>query len=589
MAHPSCSPTSTTRCSFALFAQVRRSGANLFERTDLTQFSDLGLAEPILHAVSGEGYSTATPIQGQVIPAMLAGHDVLGIAQTGTGKTAAFVLPLLHALALEKAELKQGELTDKRVHKAFVPRKPKTAKALILVPTRELAQQISVAVKTYGRNLKPVVGVIVGGASASVQAKAMADGVDILVATPGRLEDHMRSGAVRLHSTDLVVLDEADQMLDMGFIPAMRRILGAVASPRQTVLLSATMPKPLAALAKDFQDNPEKISVAPQSKPIDRIAQSVLHIPAAQKRDKLLDLLAPLEVERAIVFTRTKHGADKVAKFLASYGLKNAVIHGNRSQGQREKALQAFKRGDVKALIATDVAARGIDIDGVSHVVNFELPNVPEAYVHRIGRTARAGNSGVAISLVDPAERKLLRDIERLIKQSVPVHGDVEAVERVKVQVATQPQAEKGSKKKDRHRDRVNAKDKGKRRVPTDENRRDKQAAKPSMKKGGKREDFGFDPLNPIEVAAQGKKPSRQERKAKGGRAGDGSTGAVKWFNNRKGYGFLAQDNGGPDVFVHISAVEKAGLKAVNEGQTFHYDLAEEKRGKLTAVNLRAA
>lgn len=579
------------RCSKALFAQVRRSGANLFERTDLTQFSDLGLAEPILHAVSGEGYTTATPIQGQVIPSMLDGRDVLGIAQTGTGKTAAFVLPLLHALALEKAALQGGDLNDKRVHKTFVPRKSKTAKALILVPTRELAQQISVAVKTYGRNLKPVVAVIVGGASASVQAKAMAQGVDILVATPGRLEDHMRTGAVRLSDTDLVVLDEADQMLDMGFIPAMRRILGAVASPRQTVLLSATMPKPLAALAKDFQENPEKISVAPQSKPIDRIAQSVLHIPAAQKRDKLLDLLAPLDVERAIVFTRTKHGADKVAKFLSSYGLKNAVIHGNRSQGQREKALQAFKRGDVKALIATDVAARGIDIDGVSHVVNFELPNVPEAYVHRIGRTARAGASGIAISLVDPAERKLLRDIERLIKQSVPVHGDVDEVERVKVQVSTQPQAENGGKKKDRHRDRVNPKDKGKRRAPTDENRRDRQAAKPSMKKGGKRETFGFDPLNPTEVAAQGKKPSRQDRKSEGpaGRAGDGSSGAVKWFNNRKGYGFLAQDNGGPDVFVHISAVEKAGLKAVNEGQAFHYELAEEKRGKLTAVNLRAA
>lgn len=580
------------RCSKALFAQVRRSGANFFERTDLTQFSDLGLAEPILHAVSGEGYTTATPIQGQVIPSMLSGRDVLGIAQTGTGKTAAFVLPLLHALALEKAALKQGELDDKRVHKTFVPRQPKTAKALILVPTRELAQQISVAVKTYGRNLKPVVAVIVGGASASVQSKAMAQGVDILVATPGRLEDHMRTGAVRLSNTDLVVLDEADQMLDMGFIPAMRRILGAVASPRQTLLLSATMPKPLAALAKDFQDNPDKISVSPQSKPIDRIAQSVLHIPAAQKRDKLLDLLAPLEVERAIVFTRTKHGADKVAKFLSSYGLKNAVIHGNRSQGQREKALQAFKRGDVKALIATDVAARGIDIDGVSHVVNFELPNVPEAYVHRIGRTARAGASGIAISLVDPAERKLLRDIERLIKQSVPVHGDVDAVERVKVEVSTQPKAEK----KDRHRnreslDRANPKDKGKRRVASDESRRDRQATKPSMKKGGKRETFGFDPLNPSEVAAQGKKPSRQERKATGtgGRAGDGSSGTVKWFNNRKGYGFLAQDSGGPDVFVHISAVEKAGLKAVNEGQTFHYELAEEKRGKLTAVNLRAA
>jgi ATP-dependent RNA helicase RhlE len=554
----------------------------------LTHFSDLGLAEPILHAVSREGYETATPIQAQVIPSIISGRDVLGIAQTGTGKTAAFVLPILNALAQEKGD----------DHKAFVPRAPKSAKALILVPTRELAQQIAIAVKTYGRHLKPNVAVVVGGASIGVQAKAMAQGVDILVSTPGRLEDHMRTGAIKLSQTEQVVLDEADQMLDMGFIPAMRRILGAVASPRQTVLLSATMPKPLAALAKDFLENPEHISVAPQSKPIDRIAQSIIRVPAAQKREMLLDLLAPREVERAIVFTRTKHGADKVAKYLKSYGLTNAVIHGNRTQGQREKALQAFKKGTVKALIATDVAARGIDIDGVSHVVNFELPNVPEAYVHRIGRTARAGATGIAISMVDPAERKLLRDIEKLIKQSIPEHGDVTAAERVKVDVATQPteeyvdpRAEKAPRKKDRHRDRANPKDKGKRRSPTDASRRtpyDKVREKPS----------GFDPLDPNQVVAEGRKLSRTERKAKSGKgnfakggaaAGDLTSGEVKWFNTRKGYGFLAQDNGGPDVFVHITALEKAGVKSVQEGQKYRYSLAEEKRGKLTAVDLQAA
>ena len=554
----------------------------------MTHFSELGLAEPILHAVEREGYTTATPIQAQAIPPILEGRDLLGIAQTGTGKTAAFVLPMLHSLALEKGDN----------HKAFVARQPKTAKVLILVPTRELASQIAIAVKTYGRNLKPVVAVIVGGASANVQAKSMAQGVDILVATPGRLEDHMRGGAVRLTATQQVVLDEADQMLDMGFIPAMRRILGSVGSQRQTVLFSATMPKPLAMLASDFLDNPEKISVSPQSKPIDRIAQSILPTPAGEKRERLLDLLAPREVERAIVFTRTKHGADKVAKYLNSYGLKNAVIHGNRSQGQRDKALQAFKRGDVKALIATDVAARGIDIDAVSHVINFELPNVPEAYVHRIGRTARAGNSGIAISLVDPAERKLQRDIERLIKQTIPMHGDVEPAERVKVEVDTQPRSEARapSGKKDRHRDRAdsasNPKNKGKRRAPTDESRLGARSQRPAMERRGERETFGFDPLDPAAVAQQGRKPSRAERGPKtgnAGRAGDAMSGAVKWFNSRKGYGFLAQDNGGPDVFVHISALEKAGLKAVDEGQTFHYELAEEKRGKLTAVNLRAA
>ena len=560
---------------------------NPLKDTILTQFTDLGLAEPILHAVSGEGYTTPTPIQAQVVPTMCAGRDVLGIAQTGTGKTASFVLPILHALALEKG----------RNHKAPVRRAPKSTHALILVPTRELAQQIAIAIKTYGRHLRPNVAVIVGGASISMQARSMKDGVDVLVATPGRLEDHMRSGAVRLGATRTVVLDEADQMLDMGFIPAMRRILGAVSGEHQTVLLSATMPEPLAALAKDFLNQPEHISVAPQSKPIDRIEQSVLHIPQGEKREKLLDLLAPREVERAIVFTRTKHGADKVAKYLKSYGLKNAVIHGNRSQGQREKALQAFKRGDVKALIATDVAARGIDIDAVSHVINYELPNVPEAYVHRIGRTARAGASGVAIALVDPAERKLLRDIERLIKQSIPAHGDVEAVERVKVEpVDAKPRADKATK--------ANRKDKGKRRTPTNESRRDgleprvdassdqrlANGGRPGKsikpKKKGKREDFGFDPLNPAEVAAEADK---MRRKAKPARAGDASLGEVKWFNNRKGYGFISQESGGPDVFVHISAIEKAGLKQIGEGMRLAYELAEEKRGKLTAVNLRAA
>ena len=559
----------------------------------MTQFSDLGLAEPILHAVAREGYNQATPVQGQVIPAMRDGRDVLGIAQTGTGKTAAFVLPLLNALALEKGD----------AHKAPVPRRPKTAKALILVPTRELAQQIAIAVKTYGRNLKPVVAIIVGGASASVQAKTMAAGVDILVATPGRLEDHMRSGNVRLHATDQIVLDEADQMLDMGFIPAVRRIVDAVSNTRQTVLLSATMPKPLELLARDLQDQPERISLAPQSKPIDRIQQSLLHVPAPKKREVLLDLLAPREVERAIVFTRTKHGADKLAKFLKSYGLMSAVIHGNRSQRQREQALQSFRKGNVKVLIATDIAARGIDIDGVSHVVNYELPNVPEAYVHRIGRTARAGAAGQAISLVDTAERKLLRDIERIIKQAIPEHGTVEPTERVKVEVSTSPTpAAKADRKKNRHRDRPDPKTKGKRRVPTDPDRAEQHTAKSPSKKRKPAEEVGFDPLNPSEVAAQGKKPNRKARRSakneadqpsahrsEGRRSGNGARGAVQWFNNRKGYGFLSQDNGGPDVFVHISSLEKAGLKAVNEGQAFHYDLVEEKRGKLSAVNLKAA
>jgi ATP-dependent RNA helicase RhlE len=595
--------------------------ADPFERDSLTQFSDLGLAEPILHALTREGYTTPTPIQAQVVPAMMAGQDILGIAQTGTGKTAAFVLPVLHALAAQKGD----------DHKSEIRHPARTAKVLVVVPTRELAQQIAVAVKTYGRHLKPNVAVIVGGNSISVQSRAMQRGVDVLVATPGRLEDHMRSGTVQLGRTSTIILDEADQMLDMGFIPAIRRIMAAVPQTRQTVLLSATMPKPLAALAKDFLDQPEQISVAPQARPIDKIEQRVIHIKAPAKREKLLELLSPLEVERAIVFTRTKHGADKVAKFLKTYGLMSAVIHGNRSQGQREQALKQFKRGDVKVMIATDVAARGIDIPDVSHVINFELPNVPEAYVHRIGRTARAGKSGIAISLVDPAENKHLRNIERLIKQSIFAEsatdtGQADSSAGVKAGEARrpdgQPKKRKGRKEREaakrrglQHADAQTAEvalqhdpqeaipPKTAKHEPSAtgsapqaraqdnapmESAPAQSAVKQRDKKSRKPDDFGFDPLNTEEVAKLGRRMKRQDRPRKA-KPGDDVTGPLKWFNTKKGYGFLGQDNGGPDVFVHITAMEKAGLKSVDEGQRLHYELAEEKRGKLSAINLRAA
>ena len=373
----------------------------------LKQFSELGLAEPILRAVSGEGYTNPTPIQAEVIPAMLDGRDLIGIAQTGTGKTAAFVLPLLNAV-----------LTDNR------RADPKTCKALILVPTRELAKQVSESIRTYGRNMRISLAVVVGGAKPYPQIKAMASGVDIVIATPGRLEDHMRSGAIRLDRTGVAVLDEADQMLDLGFMPAIRRILGNLPSARQTALLSATMPAPIRALAKDFLTSPVEIAVTPGTKPIELIDQSVRFVNSGAKRDMLVSLLGEAKVERAIVFTRTKHGADKVCKFLENAGHRSAALHGNKSQGQRERALGAFRDGKVKVLVATDIAARGIDIDGVSHVVNYELPNVPEAYVHRIGRTARAGASGVAIAFCDSSERSLLRDIERLTGQKLPVVGE---------------------------------------------------------------------------------------------------------------------------------------------------------------------
>ncbi len=373
----------------------------------MKHFKDLGLAETVLKAVEAEGYTSPTPIQAQVIPAMLDGRDVLGTAQTGTGKTASFVLPLLNRLA------------DDHQRPAA-----KTCGTLILAPTRELAAQIADSVRAYGKYGRQSVAVVVGGVKPGPQIKAMARGVDILVATPGRLMDHMQGGAIRLDQTTTVILDEADQMLDLGFMPAIRKIMSKVPAKRQTALLSATMPKPIRALANDFLSNPVEVAVETVAKPIELIDQSVILVDRSSKRRILTETLSSNDVERAIVFTRTKRGADKVQRFLADAGLSAAAIHGNKSQNQRTKALDAFKNGSVTILVATDIAARGIDVDNVSHVVNFELPNIPESYVHRIGRTARAGKSGVAISLCDGAEREYLRDIEKLVGYKISSTGN---------------------------------------------------------------------------------------------------------------------------------------------------------------------
>ncbi|WP_092619953.1 DEAD/DEAH box helicase [Roseospirillum parvum] len=371
----------------------------------MTSFESLGLAEPLLRALAAEGFSTPTPIQAQAIGPLLEGRDLVGIAQTGTGKTAAFALPLLHHL-------------DSR------PANPKSAKALILAPTRELAAQIADTFRTLGRHKRPSIALVVGGARPGPQVRALARGVDILVATPGRLIDHMNSGVVNLSGTGRLVLDEADQMFDLGFLPAIRKIIGRLPTQRQTILLSATMPGQIRALADEVLSDPVEASVAPAARPVERIAQSVIHVERAAKRAALVDLLRD-GVERAIVFTRTKRGADRVSEHLERAGLNAAAIHGDKSQGQRERALGAFRNGRVGILVATDIAARGIDVDGVSHVINFELPNVPEAYVHRIGRTARAGRDGIAVSLCDAEERGLLRDIERLIGKPIEATGDV--------------------------------------------------------------------------------------------------------------------------------------------------------------------
>lgn len=364
----------------------------------MKQFKDLGIADKILRAVLGEGYEQPTSIQREVIPAMLAQRDIIGIAQTGTGKTASFVLPILDKLAREN-----------RVPQA------KSCGVLIMSPTRELAQQITENIRLYSKFMKVSVVTVVGGTKLKPQIQALASGADIVVATPGRLLDHMKTGAIHLSDTSCVVLDEADQMLNLGFIPAIRTIMGKLPKRRQTVFMSATMPPVIRSLALNFQSNPVEISVAAVSRPVERIAQSVRYVPAASKREELVEILSSVEAPRAIVFTRTKHGANKLSKYLEESGLTSVAIHGNKSQSQRERALLSFRSGEASVLVATDIAARGIDIDDVSHVINYELPNVAEAYVHRIGRTARAGRSGTAISLCDPAENNLLLDIEKLI------------------------------------------------------------------------------------------------------------------------------------------------------------------------------
>ena len=369
----------------------------------LTKFTELGLAEPILRALSSEGYESPTPIQAEFIPEMLAGRDLVGIAQTGTGKTAAFLLPILNGLAA-----------------AGGPVEPKCCRALILTPTRELAAQIEQAIRAYGRHVRFSVALVVGGSKPFPQIRALSRGVDIVVATPGRLVDHMESGAIKLNQTRTLVLDEADQMLDLGFLPAVRDISAKLNFNRQTVLTSATMPKQIRALIKDLLKDPKHISVAGQAQPIELIDQRAILCNRESKRSLLLDILSAQDMTRGIVFTRTKRGADRVHEHLIKYGLNAKAIHGDKSQGERTRALEGFRRGKVKILVATDVAARGIDVDDISHVVNYELPNVPEAYVHRIGRTARAGKSGVAISLVDSTEKHYLRDIEHLIGTTIP-------------------------------------------------------------------------------------------------------------------------------------------------------------------------
>lgn len=372
-----------------------------------TTFNDLGLIEPILKALQTEGYTHPTPIQEQAIPHLIKGRDLLGCAQTGTGKTAAFAIPILQTL---HAKGPQG-----------ARRKIKT---LILTPTRELAIQIGESFAAYGRNLQLKHTVIFGGVGQKPQTDALHSGVDIVVATPGRLLDLMQQGYVHLNDLEIFVLDEADRMLDMGFIHDVKKVIAKLPQKRQTLFFSATMPPEIAKLANSILTDPVKVEVAPVSSTAETIDQRIFFVDRTDKNKLLLHLLEGDTIREALVFSRTKHGANKIAKVLTQAGFAAEAIHGNKSQTARQNALKGFKEGKLRALVATDIAARGIDIDGLTHVINFDLPNVPETYVHRIGRTGRAGASGKALSFCDHEEKEYLRDITRLIKRDIPVVND---------------------------------------------------------------------------------------------------------------------------------------------------------------------
>jgi ATP-dependent RNA helicase RhlE len=377
----------------------------------LTSFNDFGLVEPLTHALVDEKYVTPTPIQEQTIPLVLQGRDVIGIAQTGTGKTAAFALPILH------------HLHTKRLR----PEK-KSCRVLVLSPTRELSGQISNSFRAYGRHMKPLsVALAIGGVPINRQVRSLAHGVEVLVATPGRLLDLVNQRAVTLNQVEILVLDEADRMLDMGFIHDIKRIVAMLRKERQTLFFSATMPQEITRLADAMLTNPARVAVTPQATTVERIAQRVIHTEKSGKPSLLVDVLKNEKTDRVLVFTRTKHGADKVVRGLEKTGFYAEAIHGNKSQNQRERVLADFRSGKLRILIATDIAARGIDVDGVSHVINYDLPNIPESYVHRIGRTARAGADGIAISFCDQEEGAFLRDIERMIRMTIPATGERQA------------------------------------------------------------------------------------------------------------------------------------------------------------------
>jgi ATP-dependent RNA helicase RhlE len=393
-------------------------------------FEQLGLSEPILRALKTEGYTTPTPIQEQSIPIVLKGYDLIGLAQTGTGKTAAFALPILDILH-----------EDNRNQKGY-----KHIRTLILTPTRELASQIGESFANYGRYTGLKHEVIFGGVSQIPQVQSLRIGTDILVATPGRLLDLMNQGYVHLDYLEIFVLDEADRMLDMGFIHDVKKVIKVLPQDRQTLFFSATMPNEVSSLAESILYKPERVQVTPLSSTAETVDQSVFYVNGKDKLDLLVHILQEQKIARTLVFARTKHGADKLAKNLKKVGIRADAIHGDKSQGARQNALASFKDGKLKVLVATDIAARGIDVDNLTHVINYDLPNVPESYVHRIGRTGRAGASGIALSFVNGEERAYLKDIQKLIDKQIPVatHPYEDATPHTASSSAPRPQGNRG-------------------------------------------------------------------------------------------------------------------------------------------------
>lgn len=375
----------------------------------MSQFQKFELDSRLVSAVSKLGYETPTPIQFQSIPPLLEGNDLLGIAQTGTGKTAAFALPILHNLSLKEEKPRFRNI-----------------RALILSPTRELASQINESFRNYGEELNLFSGVIFGGVGKKGQITMLGKGCDILVATPGRLVDLMNDGFIKFEQLEVFVLDEADRMLDMGFIADIQKIISHLPKKRQTMLFSATMPKSIIKLAESLLQKPVKVEVTPEATTVEKIDQKVFMLERANKIKLLKSLIKDESIESAIVFTRTKHGADRVVKDLDKASIKAVAIHGNKSQGARERALKSFKKGEVRILVATDIAARGIDVDGVTHVFNYNLPEDVESYVHRIGRTARAGKEGVSFTFCEATEVKLLKNVEKYIKYKIPLESEHE-------------------------------------------------------------------------------------------------------------------------------------------------------------------